>query len=298
METLPSACPRLKDTDVEAEDMAAPTTAFEYRQRGGLKTLAWPAFDPFGVDVMVSTRHGGVSCGAHGEYATLNLGLHVGDDAADVLENRRRVATALGADPGDFVFCNQTHGRQVQIVTRADRGRGAFTADDAIAGADALVTQDPGTVLMIMVADCVPIVLYDPTAHVLACVHAGWRGTVAQVAEAALAAMATLGAQAANVIAGIGPAIPPGRYQVGDEVAAAARESLGWHAQEVVRPDGTGKWLFDLWTANRLLLQEAGVPERNIQVADVPTGTGPGLFFSDRHARPCGRFAAIARLTT
>ncbi len=278
--------------------MTTSTTAYEYRQRGGLETLAWPAFDPFGVDVLVSTRQGGVSRGEHGEYATLNLGLHVGDNAADVLENRRRVATAMSADPGDFVFCNQTHGRQVQVVTRADRGRGAFTAGNAVAGADALVTRDPGTILVIMVADCVPIVLYDPAAHVLACVHAGWRGTVAQVAQAALAAMSSLGARAANVIAGIGPAIPPGRYQVGDEVAAAARESLGSQAQEVIRPDGTGKWLFDLWTANRLLLQEAGVPERNIQLAAVPTGSDPGLFFSDRAARPCGRFAAVARLTT
>ncbi|HCU94332.1 MAG TPA: hypothetical protein DHU96_17090, partial [Actinobacteria bacterium] len=133
---------------------------------------------------MVTTRHGGVSSGA---YATLNLGFHVGDDSEAVLENRRRAASALGADPGDFVFCDQAHGREVRVVSAEDRGRGARTLDDAIGQADALVTSDPGTVLVVMVADCVPIVLYDPVAHVLACVHAGWRGTVARVAEAALA---------------------------------------------------------------------------------------------------------------
>jgi YfiH family protein len=156
--------------------------------------------------------------------------------------------------------------------------------------ADALVTSDPGTVLAVLVADCVPIVLYDPGAHVLACVHAGWRGTVARVGQAALAAMATLGARPASVTAGIGPAIGPG-YQVGDEVAQAARESFGEHAP--VRPDGTGRWLFDLWAANRRILREAGVPRERIHLAAVPTGAD---FFSDRAARPCGRFAAIARL--
>ena len=105
-----------------------------------------------------------------------------------------------------------------------------------------------------LVADCVPIVLYDPAAHVLACVHAGWRGTVAGVTGAALDAMAGLGTRPGDVIAGIGPAIGPDRYQVGEDVAAAARECFGEHAPLVLRPDGTGRWLFDLWSASRLLL--------------------------------------------
>jgi YfiH family protein len=274
--------------------MTAPAaTAYEFRSRGGLETLAWPAFDGFPVDVMVTTRHGGVSAGS---YATLNLGLHVGDEPADVLENRRRAAKSMGADPGDFVFCNQAHGREVRIVTAADRGRGAFSLDNAIGNADALVTSDVGTVLVVMVADCVPIVLYDPTAHVLACVHAGWRGTVSRVVDAALEAMATLGARPGNVIAGLGPAIAPDGYQVGDNVADAARKSFGEQVEAVIRPDGTGKWLFDLWAANLLILSEAGVAGDRAHVAAIPTGAEPGHFFSDRAVRPCGRFAAIARL--
>ena len=276
------------------QTMTAPAaTAYQFRPRGGLETLAWPAFDGFGVDVAVTTRHGGVSSGS---YATLNLGLLVGDEPASVLENRRRAADAVGASLGDFVFCNQAHGRAARIVTAADRGRGAWSQDDAIAGADALVTADPGTVLVVMVADCVPIVLYDPAAHVLACVHAGWRGTVARVVDAALEAMATLGARPENVIAGLGPAISPDGYQVGDEVADAARECFGAHAQSVIRPDGTGKWLFDLWAANVLILGQAGVARQRTHVADVPTGAEPGQFFSHRAAQPCGRFAAIGKL--
>ncbi len=255
--------------------------------------LTWPVFDAFDVDVMVTTRQGGASSGP---YASLNLGLHVGDASEDVLENRRRAAAAVGADPGDFVFCVQAHGPNVEVITAADRGRGALTQADAIPGTDALVTRDPGVVLTVMVADCVPIVLCDPVEHVLACVHAGWRGTVARVSEAAVDTMRSLGSKPENVIAGLGPAIPPDRYQVGDDVYKAAGEGLGAGAAQVIRPDGTGKWLFDLWTANRLVLWEAGVPEGNMHVAAIPTGSDPGLFFSDREVRPCGRFAAMARL--
>ena len=269
------------------------STTSELRRRGDLDVLTWPAFDEFDVDVIVTTRHGGVSSGS---YGSLNLGLHVGDDAADVLENRRRAAGALGADPGDFVFCVQAHGPNVQVITTADRGRGTLTQQDAIPSTDALVTREPGVALTVMVADCVPIVLYDPVAHVLACVHAGWRGTVARVSEAAVAAMRSLGSTPANIIAALGPAIPPDRYQVGEDVYHAAGHGLGRSAAQVIREDGTGRWLFDLWTANRIVLREAGVPDESMYLAQIPTGSDPGLFFSDREVRPCGRFAAIAQL--
>ena len=270
----------------------APATSALVR-RGDLDVLTWPVFDGLDVDAIVTTRQGGASSGP---YASLNLGLHVGDEPGCVLENRRRIAAALDAEPGDFVFCFQAHGPNVQVITATDRGRGTLTQDDAVRDTDALVTADPGVVLTVMVADCVPIVLYDPVAHLLACVHAGWRGTVARVSEAAVTAMRSLGSDPANVIAGLGPAIAPDQYQVGEDVLVAAQQGLGSGAGKVIREDGTGKWLFDLWTANQLVLEEAGVPGRNIQVAAVPTGSANGLFFSDREVRPCGRFAALARL--
>ena len=263
---------------------------YELRERAGLPVLGWPAFDRYPVDALVTTRHGGVSAG---DYATLNLSFGVGDRPEDVLENRRRAAAALGAGLGDFVFGRQVHGAAARVVTRPDRGAGAAVADAGVGEVDALVTSDPGTVLGAVVADCVPILLYDPGAHVIACVHAGWRGTVARVTDSALAAMATLGTRPGDVIAGIGPAIAPDRYQVGEEVAQAVHECFGERASLVVRPDGTGRWLCDLWAANRLLLREACVPEDQIHVAAVPTGAD---FFSNRAARPCGRFGVLARL--
>jgi len=135
-------------------------------------------------------------------------------------------------------------------------------------------------------------VLHDPAAGVLACVHAGWRGTVARACAAAVAAMIRLGARPAGIVAGIGPAIGPDRYQVGPEVAAAVEAEFG--ATGVIRPDGTGRWLLGLAAANRLVLREAGLPDGNIHAA--ARTTGDGLFFSDRAVRPCGRLALVARL--
>jgi len=274
------------------------------RPAGDLRLLTWPALDASGADAAVTARSGGVSTGP---YATLNLSLSVGDDPGCVRENRRRLATAFGADLGDFVFARQVHGAGVRVVADADRGNGAFSVDDAVSssggagdadGVDALVTTSPGVVLAILTADCVPIVLHDPVAGVLACVHAGWRGTVAGVTAAALAAMQRLGARPSDVTAGIGPAIGADRYQVGPDVHEAVTQTFGPAAAGFIRPDPSapGRWLLDLWAANRHALRQAGVPGPRIHTTDIPTGPDPGHFFSDRTARPCGRLALVARL--
>jgi polyphenol oxidase len=98
------------------------------------------------------------------------------------------------------------------------------------------------------------------------------------------------------VIAGIGPGIGADRYQVGEEVAVAVEGAFGDLAGDVMRTDGTGHWLFDLVAANRLVLREAGLADRNIH--GTPYVTGNGMFFSDREARPCGRLGLVARLRT
>lgn len=272
--------------------------------------LRWPALDELSVNVAVTTRHGGVS---EGPYRSLNLALHVGDDPAAVADNRRRAATALGAAMDDLVFATQVHGNKAVVVSAADRGRGVAVPTDAVPECDALVTADPGPVLVILVADCVPIVLLDPSAGVLAAVHAGWRGTAARTLEAALEAMRHLGAEPRRIVAGIGPAASPRTYEVGSEVAAALGEGLGPVASDVLTPlpappgeptppaesappaAGRRSWLVGLAEANRRILVEAGVRADAVHVAPQTTGGG-GPFFSDRQARPCGRFGLLARL--
>ena len=270
-----------------SDTQSPPSTVL--RAVGGLRLLAWPALDASGVDAAVTARSGGVSSGP---YATLNMSLSVGDDPGCVLENRRRLAAGFGASLEDFVFARQVHGAAVRVVGAADRGSGAFCLDDAVADADALVTTSPGVVLAILTADCVPIVLHDPVAAVLACVHAGWRGTVAGVTTAALAAMRALGSRPSDVIAGIGPAIAAARYQVGADVHQAVIQAFGPAAAAFMRPDARpdahpdarpdarpdsapespDRWLLDLWGANRHALVEAGVPAPQIYTTTLPTG--------------------------
>jgi polyphenol oxidase len=255
--------------------------------------VRWPAAG-LGIDVAVTTRHGGVSAAP---YDTLNLGLHVGDDSTQVVANRARAAAAFGATLDDLVFARQVHGAQATLVGPDDRGRGTRSEDDALPGADILVTVTPGITLAIMVADCVPLALVDPEAHVLAAVHAGWRGTAAGAVGAALRAMQALGAETGRIHAFVGPAVDRDRYQVSDEVPQALRgvvDPVPLHPT-VARPDGPGHWLVDLVAANRQQLRVGGIREELIVECGVTTADD--AFFSDRAQRPCGRFALLARLS-
>ena len=222
-----------------------------------------------GVDAVVTDRWGGVSWGP---YESLNLGLHVGDDPSLVEENRVIAAGLVGARPDEVAWCTQVHGRAVVVVDEPG------PAGDA----DALVTTTPGLVLMVLMADCVPVLLVDPAAGVLACVHAGWRGTVADVVGATVDVMRSLGA--GDIAAFLGPAVPVERYEVGPEVVAAA-EQAGVGTAVV---DGC----FDLWAANSLLLERAGVSSID-RSGCIATGDD---YFSDRAQRPCGRFGLLARI--
>lgn len=261
--------------------------------RGRVPLLRWGDAVGAVVDVAVTTRHGGVS-GA--PYDTLNLGLHVGDDAADVVVNRERAAGAFGVALDELVFARQVHGAAAVLVGGDDAGRGARAEADAVADADVLVTSTPGVTLVILVADCVPLALVDPVAQVLAVVHAGWRGTGSGVVGAALDAMGGWGAEAARVRAWVGPGVAAERYQVTDEVRDALAGAVGPARLDdgVARPDGPGHWLVDLAAANRQQLGRRGVPAG--QIYDCGVTTADERLFSDRAARPCGRFALLARL--
>jgi YfiH family protein len=260
---------------------------------GQLPLYGWPEFDGAGVRAAVTTRAGGLS---QGRFASLNLGFHVGDEHDAVLANRERVAAAFGVSLDDCVFAEQVAGTTVTTVGSDARGRGARSRDTAIPATDALITTDPGTVLVAMAADCMLITLVDPDAHVLALVHAGWPGTTAGIIPKAVAAMAECGADPARTIVTIAPTVSGGAYQVGDDVARAARTALGERTPEVLRPDGTGRYLFDLPAAARIQLAVAGVPAHRIHSSGAVTGPGTP-YFSHRFEGPTGRFAVMAQLT-
>ena len=218
-------------------------------------TLASPA-----VAHGVSTRAGGVSVGP---YASLNLGASVGDSEDAVLENRARLARSLGFAPERLVTTPMVHGKAVLVVDDA-------TAPGALAvRADILVTREPGYLLMLRVADCVPILLSDESAGVVGVAHAGWRGTAIGVAGRAVEAVTNLGTDPGVLKAVIGPSIGPCCFEVGEEVVAAFPDANGARS---VGPRGRSH--LDLWELNRRQLVAAGVlPTRSRCLAPAPAVT-------------------------
>jgi purine-nucleoside/S-methyl-5'-thioadenosine phosphorylase / adenosine deaminase len=239
-----------------------------------------------------SDRTGGVS---KAPYEELNVGLHVGDDPLAVLENRRRVAHAVGMELTSFVVAQQVHGGEVRLVTAAEGGRGALHSDDALPGADALITREHGIVLAVMLADCVPVIVFDPLTPAVGIAHAGWAGTVQHVARNTVHAMRReFGGDPSTFLAVIGPSIGPDSYEVGSEVAEQLLAQFP--DTDVVRPHGTEKFLLDLWGCNVADLLDAGLPRKSIEVTELDTFQLPERFFSHRRQQPTGRFLAFAML--
>jgi hypothetical protein len=216
-----------------------------------------------------STRRGGVSTG---RYATLNVGGKWGDDPEHVAHNRRRLAAAGGFDWTRLYTAKQVHGARVALVVE-----GTLAERVAATEADVVVSAVPGTVVGVYTADCVPILVADDEGRVAAA-HAGWRGTVAGVANAAVEALVSIGARRERLRAALGPSICAHCFEVGDEVAAAF-DALA--PSSVIRSEGKQPHV-DLWEANRLVLAAAGVPEIAIDAAPPCTMCEPDRFFSFR----------------
>ena len=168
------------------------------------------------VHTHFTTRLGGVS---QPPYDSLNLGAHVGDDPDAVCENRARVAAQLNLDPARFIWMDQVHSATVRVVDAADLGA-------PIPATDAVVTTDPTVVLTVMVADCVPVLLYDADAGVIAAAHAGRTGARNGVVSNTVATMVELGAKPENIMAHLGPAASGRRYELPREMAEDVEEQL------------------------------------------------------------------------
>jgi len=261
---------------------------------GDLHFLSYELFEPVrNVINIVTTREGGRGSG---EFAALNLALHVGEDPDVTLENRALVAMGMGFEPESLTVAEQVHGSVIAAVSTAERGRGAVFTDDAISATDAMITNAPDVPLMILVADCVAISLYDPRHRAIGLVHAGWRGTLGRIAEKAVAQMKqTYQTEPADLLVGLSPAISPGEYEVGDEVHDAFVEAFGRReARRFIQEDMNGVCYLDLWTANARQLEGAGVKPAQIANSEICTVLDPKRFYSHRRdAGRTGRFAAV-----
>ncbi|HRK80376.1 MAG TPA: peptidoglycan editing factor PgeF [Saprospiraceae bacterium] len=223
-----------------------------------------------------STRHGGVSEGA---YASLNLGISTADDPQAVAENRRRFFAALGFDAAQTASAHQVHGDAVLHVQAPGR----------YDGYDALVTTKKDLLLNVTVADCTPILIYDPVNQAIAAVHAGWKGTVLQIVAKTLQKMETLfGTRGYDCQTFIGTCIDRCDYEVDEDVARHFdAEFAEWNAEK-------GKFQLDLKAANKAQLLAQGVQNQNIEVSPYSTASCVADFFSHRAEKGItGRMLAV-----
>ncbi len=222
-----------------------------------------------------TTRFGGVSDGI---YASLNLGFSCGDDIKKVSENYRIFAENLEIAPAEFAFSKQVHRDDIRVCTMADRQGVPYTVDYE---ADGLITDVKNLPLVIFTADCTPIVLHDPVRGVIGAVHAGWRGTVLDIAGKAVRKMqAVFGCESKNIHAAIGPCISKCCFETGAEVFDAVKSLLGEHAEAFAEKKTDGKYMIDLKGINAYLLKKAGVV--SIDISDECTKCQCDKYWSHR----------------
>lgn len=256
--------------------------------------FTFPILEQEGIVHGCSSRLGGVSTGV---CTSMNLGFNCDDEKENIFENHRRFAEAVGYDEHQLVFCNQIHEAEIRRVYKEDCGKGIFKESD-ILGIDGLVTNDPDVVLMTFFADCVPLFFYDKRNRAVAAVHSGWRGTVKKIGAAALRKMQEeFGTHPSDVVVGIGPSICKDCYEVSKDVIdefCAVFDEKYWNDIFASKPDG--KYQLDLWKANEIILQEAGVPKEQIQIGELCTCCNPNLLFSHRASH--GRRGSLAGAIT
>jgi YfiH family protein len=209
----------------------------------------------------------------------LNLGNNSGDLPGNVVANRIKLCVVNGINPDQLVFPKQTHTATVKTITSLffnldKEGQKRFLNET-----DAVITDLQGVCIAVKTADCVPILLFDPKQKVVAAVHAGWRGTVQNIVSMTINKMVKeFGCEPSSLFAGIGPSISPEIYEVGEEVWKQFAPEF-YHASNPARAD---KRLLNLWSANYHQLINAGVPDNQIEVANICTWSDPDRFFSAR----------------
>ena len=236
-------------------------------------------FAGFPVRAFVTTRRGGVS---EPPFDSLNVAYLTDDRRENVRENRERVAAALEVAHDELLIGRQVHGGQVK------------RAEDVVLGetpGDGILLTRAGTAAMIVAADCLPLIFYDPGAHTGLVAHAGWRGLAAGVIENGIATLVSAGATPGEVIVGLGPAIGRCCYEVGPEVIAAVEPIEGEYD-----PGKGDRSMLDLKAMARRRLQEGGIDPGKVEDLAICTRCRQDLYYSARGGEPTGRFAAGLKL--
>ncbi len=225
---------------------------------------------------MFTTRIGGVSSGV---FASWNLGMNRGDDVDALRENYRLAGEILGCGGDDFVVTRQVHGRTVYLATESDR---CPVGSDKRMECDGFVTNVKGLPLMIYIADCVPVLMHEPEAGVIAAVHCGWKSSVQDILGAAVEKMCALGARPENIRAAIGASIGRCCFECDDDVPEAVEGYLGGDTAGLFEKKPDGKTHVDLRAANERRLLQLGLRGENIDVSSECTMCLPQKYWSHR----------------
>lgn len=228
-----------------------------------------------GVAAGFTTRHEGIS---RPPYNSLNLGTNTFDLPHNVEGNRSILARAFGVPVERLVTVNQVHGTDLLVIDAPNPEFGHFLKLEC----DGIVTNQPEVLIGITVADCVPVLLFDPAKSVVAALHAGWKGTVGNISRKGVQALVNVfGSDPRDILAAVGPGIGRCCYEVDAHVIDAFRGTKEGY-ERMAEPAGEGKWQLDLMATNRVQLLEAGLREDNIETTDVCVSCTHDLFFSYR----------------
>ena len=229
----------------------------------------------------ISDRRAGVS---PKPYESLNLALHVGDDPKNVLQNRTILAQNLGFNLQNLIYMDQIHSNKVMVISDPSVNK--------IENCDALITNIKNIPLMVMVADCVPILIYDPLCNVIAVAHAGRNGTFLEISKETVKKMTEVfGSDPSDLKVLIGVSIGSCCYEVGEDIADITVESFGKKYVDLRE----NKFYLDLKELNKDQLMSMGVKEQNIEVSNICTACDPN-YYSYRREGVTGRFAGVLML--
>lgn len=250
------------------------------KEKSGVAFLTFPTLEQFNfIRHAFSTRIGGVS---RNEFSSMNLNFGRGDSEENVRENFRRFCAAAGFEPKTLVASSQDHHTVVRRVDGSNRGTGIWKPRD-MQSVDGLVTNAPQVTLVTYYADCVPLFFADPVRRAIGLAHAGWRGTVAKIGEIMVQTMGReFGSLPKDIFAAVGPSIGPCCFEVDSPVSDAFFQLTELCPREFITEKGGGKFMVDLWEANRRILQQSGIPKEQISVAELCTKCNPDWLFSHR----------------
>jgi YfiH family protein len=249
-------------------------------------------FKPFEGELTagITGRNDGVSSGP---FSSFNTALHCGDDPEAVLQNRQKLCTALGIEFQSYTCASQVHEASPAIIWNDQKGAGRDNYNDSLNAKDALITGEKGIMLNIHVADCIPLILYDAKQKIGALAHAGWKGTVKNIAvETVTQMIRELNCHSENIYGAIGPSIGSCCFEIGEETAETIKNSFPYQNPIVIQKDG--RYFADLQEANREQLLNCGISEDHIETARICTSCENGDFYSYRADKgTTGRFSAF-----